>query len=173
MQEHLKVPRCLLVNQYGRPARPKFLRNKSVINPETKDFHCIPLLRLFDIVCSLGDGKWSRTRPVEVVRSATALSRDSSRLCSFGPMFFLSLCHYVTINISMDDTDTEHTFHVDFPVLIPSHGAVCSSSRRPFRKKTVLHLTLLHGKASLWENKHIFRVPAIGFHSHASWAIET
>ena len=98
MQEHLKVPRCLLVNQYGRPARPKFLRNKSVISPEAKDFHCIPLLQLFDIVCSLGDGKWSRTRPVEVVRSATALSRDSSRLCSFGPMFCLSLCHYQQFN---------------------------------------------------------------------------
>ena len=56
------------------------------------------------------------------------------------------VCHYVTINSSMDDTDTEHTLHVDFPVLIPLHSAVCSSSRGPFRKKTVLHPTLLHGE---------------------------
>ena len=58
-----------------------------------------PFILLFDIVCSLGDGKWSHTPLVEVVlRSANALSRNLSRLCSFGPMLLLSLCHYQHVN---------------------------------------------------------------------------
>ena len=32
-KKHLKVSRCLQVNQYGRPAISKFLRNKSLLNP--------------------------------------------------------------------------------------------------------------------------------------------
>ena len=62
-----------------------------------------------------------------------------SRLCSFGRM--LLLYPFVTI-ISMGDTHTECTFVQ--PIL--SHGAVCSSSHRPFWKKPVLHPTLLNGE---------------------------
>ena len=51
---------------------------------------------------------------------------------------------FVTASLSTLTLNTP--FLSTFLGLILSHGAVCSSSHRPFRKKTVLHPTLLHGE---------------------------
>ena len=120
-----------------------FLRNKSFVKPETKDFHS------FYCYCLILFARW--VMESEVIHHRWKLSSAQPTPCQgicqgFAALDRCSFCHYVTINISMDDTDTEHTLHVDFPVLIPLHSAVCSSSRGPFRKKTVLHPTLLHGE---------------------------
>ena len=71
-------------------------------------------------------------------QSANALWRFviCQRLCRFGRVLLLSLRHYKKSRWKILNT----------PFMSTSHGAVCSSSRRPFRKKTVLHPTLLHGE---------------------------
>ena len=59
--------------------------------------------------------------------------------CSFCILLSLSAFHWATLTLNAPLMST-------FLWLILSHGAVCSSSRRPFWKTTVLHLTLLHGE---------------------------
>jgi len=124
------------------------------------DLHCIPLLQLFDIVCLLGDGKWSRTRPEVVVRSANALSRDA-------PVVTMSLSTFQWTTLTLNTP-----FMSTFPCLYLRTAQFAAPVADHFGRKQFCIRHCFMVKASQWENTRISRVPAIGFH-HTSWAIET
>ena len=95
-------------------ANSGFLRNKSFVKPETKDFHsfyCYNCLILF--ACWVTESEVRHDR----WKLSSAQPTPCHGICQgFAALDRCSFCHYVTINISMDDTDTEHTFHVDLRV---------------------------------------------------------
>ena len=129
-----RTPESALVlsgNQYGRPARSQILEKEilSVNDPSTKDFHCLPLLHLF--------ARWVMESEVVHDQWKLSVSQRLVKICDLSRALQLWTGPFVTIYviIKMSMEHSEHTFHVNFPVLIPSHGAVCSSSRRLFRKK--------------------------------------
>ena len=134
----VRTPESTLVlsgNQYGRPARSQILEKQilSVNDPSTKDFHCLLLLHLFArwvMESEVVHDQWKLSVSQRLVKIC-----DLSNLCSFGRVLLLSLY----TSLSKFRRNTLNTPFMSTFLWIPSHGAVCSSSRRRFRKKTVVH----------------------------------
>ena len=147
-------------------ANSGFLRNKSFVKPETKDFHsfycynCLILFACWVTESEVRHDQWklSSAQPTPchgICQGFAALDR-----CSF--------CHYVTIKYYQHFYGRRwHWTHLSCR---PSCGWYIRMAQFAapvadhFGRKQFCIRHCFMVKASQWENKHIFRVPAIGFH---------
>ena len=147
-----------------------FLRNKSFVKPETKDFHsfyCYNCLILF--ACWVTESEVRHDR----WKLSSAQPTPCHGICQgFAALDRCSFCHYVTMSLSTFQWTTltlNTPFMSTFPCLYLRMAQFAAPVADHFGRKQFCIRHCFMVKASQWENKHIFRVPAIGFH-HTSWA---